>query len=281
MINTLLKAVLVLGGIGAIFGIVLYWVSKKFFVEDNPMVDEIEKLLPGANCGGCGFAGCRALAEAIAKQGDLDGLRCTVGGDAVAGKIAAILGCEAEKVEPRVAVLHCNGTCSNAVKKTHFEGIKDCAFANTVFSGESGCAFGCLGLGNCTKECKFGAITMNVETGIPEVDESRWVGCGACARACPRNIIEMRPVGDRFRRVYVACSNLEKGTARKNCMVACIGCGKCERNCPVGAIHVSQNLAYIDYTKCICCGKCADGCPTGAIHKVNFPEPERRTDENI
>ena len=281
MIHLILIAVLVLGLIGAIFAVLLYFVAQKFKVEESPLIDEIEEILPGANCGGCGKAGCRAMAEACVKQGNLDGLYCTVGGAIVAEKIAKLLGCEATKQQRMVAVVHCNGTCENAKPKSTYDGLRDCTFVNTMYSGESGCAFGCLGFGNCVDACKFGAMTMDPVTGIPHVNEDKCVGCGMCAKACPRNIIEMRKVGDNFRRVYVACSNMEKGAAaRMNCTAACIGCGKCERTCPIGAIHIQQNLAYIDYNICDCCGLCADACPTGAIHKINFPI-ERGADENV
>lgn len=281
MIHLILIAVLVMGLIGAIFAVLLYFVARKFKVEESPLIDEIEAVLPGANCGGCGKAGCRALAEAIVKQGNMDGLHCSVGGELVANKIAKIIGCEVKTPQRQVAVLHCNGTCTNAVAKSDYDGLRDCTYVNTLYSGESGCAFGCLGFGNCVAACKFGAMTMDPITGIPHVNEDKCVGCGACAKACPRNIIEMRNAGEKFRRVYVACSNMEKGAAaRMNCTVACIGCGKCERTCPIGAIHVQQNLAYIDYNICDCCGLCADACPTGAILKVNFPV-EGRANENI
>lgn len=268
----ILYAVLTLGVIGLIFAVVLYFVAQKFKVEEDPLIDEIAEVLPGANCGGCGKAGCRALAEAYVKQGNMEGLRCAPGGDAVAQKVAALLGCVAEASEPKVAVVRCNGTCQNAAAKSRFDGLQDCAFANSQFAGESGCAFGCLGLGNCTKACQFDALSMDPETGLPVVDENKCTACGACVKACPRGIIELRNKGLKDRRVYVACRNKEKGAvARKSCTAACIGCGKCEKTCPFGAIKVEGNLAYIDFNVCKLCRKCVAECPTGAIHAVNFP----------
>lgn len=272
MTKIILLAVLVLGIIGAIFAIVLYIVAQKFKIVEDPLIDEIAEVLPGANCGGCGKAGCRAMAEAFVQQGNMEGLKCPAGGDAVAQKVAALLGCSVEASEPQVAVVRCNGTCANATAKTHYDGLQDCAFANSLYTGESGCTFGCLGLGNCVKQCQFGALSMNPETGLPMVDEDKCTACGACVKACPRGVIEIRNKGLKNRRVYVACNNKEKGAvARKSCTAACIGCGKCEKTCPFGAIKVENNLAYIDFNVCKLCRKCVAECPTGAIHAVNFP----------
>ena len=272
MTNMILTAVLVLGAIGVIFAIVLYFVAQKFKVIEDPLIDEIAEVLPGANCGGCGMAGCRAMAEAFVKQGNMEGLKCPAGGEAVAQKVATLLGCTPEASEPQVAVVRCNGTCANATAKNNYDGLQDCAFANSVYAGESGCMFGCLGLGNCAKACQFDALRMDPVTGLPVVDEEKCTACGACAKACPRGIIELRNKGPKNRRVYVACRNKEKGAlARKSCTAACIGCGKCEKSCPFGAIKVESNLAYIDFNLCKMCRKCVAECPTGAIHAVNFP----------
>lgn len=272
MTNFIVSAVVVLGVTGLIFAIVLYIVAQKFKVEEDPRIDQINEVLPGANCGGCGKAGCRAMAESFVKQGNMDGLRCPAGGDAVAEKVAAILGITAEKSDPQVAVIRCAAGCSNTPKKSNFEGMHSCSFVNSVYAGQTGCAYGCLGFGDCAKVCQFGAITCDPETGYPTVDEEKCVGCGACAKACPRGVIEIRNKGLKNRRMVVLCVNTEKGgVARKTCANACIGCGKCEKTCPFDAVHVQNNLAYIDYTKCKLCRKCEAECPTGAIVAVNFP----------
>lgn len=272
MTKLILLAVIVLGVTGAIFAIVLYFVAQKFKVEEDPLIDEVCDVLPGANCGGCGKAGCRAMAEAFVKQGNMDGLKCPAGGDEVAQKVAALLGCVAEAGTPQVAVVRCNGSCGNATPKNHFDGLQDCAFANSLYAGESGCSFGCLGLGNCAKACQFDALSVDPATGLPVVNADKCVACGACVKACPRGIIELRNKGPKDHRVFVACRNKEKGAvARKSCSAACIGCGKCEKVCPFGAVKVENNLAYIDFNLCKMCRKCVADCPTGAIHAVNFP----------
>ena len=261
-INLILMAVLVLGVTGAIFAVVLYVVAQKFKVIEDPLIDEIAEVLPGANCGGCGKAGCRALAEAFVKQGNMEGLKCAPGGDAVAQKVAQLLGVSAEASDPMVAVLRCNGSCSNAPAKTHFDGLHDCHYANSVYGGESGCLFGCLGFGNCVSVCQFGALSIDEKTGLPVVDEEKCTACGACVKECPRMLLELRKKGRN------------KGAeARKACSAACIGCGKCAKVCPFEAIKVENNLAYIDFNLCKACRKCVTECPTGAIHDVNFPAP--------
>ena len=187
-------------------------------------------------------------------------------------KVAAILGLEAAASEPKVAVVRCNGTCANRPKLTKYDGVRSCVVANSTYGGESGCTFGCLGCGDCVSACTFGAIKMNPETGLPEVDESKCTACGACAKACPRSIIEIRPKGKNNRRVYVQCVNKDKGAvARKACAAACIGCGKCVKVCPFEAITLENNLAYIDPAKCKSCRKCEMECPQNAIIAVNFP----------
>ena len=147
-----------------------------------------------------------------------------------------------------------------------------CAAMNSCGAGETGCGFGCLGCGDCVAACQFGAISINPETGLPEVDEEKCTGCGACAKACPRHIIELRKKGPKGRRVYVQCVNHDKGAvAKKACSVACIGCGKCQKVCKFDAITIENNVAYVDFNKCRMCTKCVDECPTGALVKVNFP----------
>lgn len=247
-------------------------------MEEDPRIDEIEAVLPGANCGGCGFAGCRNFAEQCAKATSLDNLLCPVGGNAVMQKIAPIVGMEAVEQAPRIAVVRCNGSCENRPQTSHYEGAHSCAVEAALYSGESNCNYGCLGEGDCAAACDFGGITMDPVTRLPIVDPDICVACGSCVKACPRNIIELRKRQEP--RIYVACNNRDKGIiARKVCSVACIGCGKCAKSCPNGAIALTDNLAYIDDSLCLSCQACVEGCPTHAIHVVGIAEKNSTINE--
>jgi len=261
--------------LGSVLALVLYFVAQKFKVIEDPKIDLVEEALPAANCGGCGFAGCRNFAEALVNKADgeksIEGLNCPVGGTDVMNVVAGILGLEAADVEPMIAVVRCNGSLTNAPAKVHYDGPATCAFAHNLYAGTSGCQFGCLGLGECVDSCAFDAIHMDKDTGLPVVNE-KCIACGACVKACPRGIIELRNKGKKDRRIFVCCINKEKGgPARKNCSVTCIGCGKCVEVCPFEAINLENNLAYIDFSKCKLCRKCVPVCPTNAIHELNFP----------
>lgn len=270
--NVIIDALIIMSILGLLSAIILHFVAKAFYVYEDPKIDEVASFLPGANCGGCGYAGCRNLAETIVKSGNLDGKYCPAGGNTVMTKIASLMGTEVGKVEPKVAVVRCQRTAENSVVKVFYDAALSCAFANTVFAGENLCPYSCLGCGDCVKACSFDAIHIDETTKLPVVDDSKCGGCGGCARACPRQIIEVRHKGIKSRRVYVSCMNRGKGVyAKKNCDVACIGCGKCVKICPFEAISLNDNLAYIDYNKCKLCRKCEKECPTGAIKAVNFP----------
>ena len=269
--NTIIFTIATLAILGLLLAIVLYIVAQKFKVEEDPRIDTVESLMPGANCGGCGKAGCRAFAEAAVKEG-VGSLFCPVGGNAVMQKVAEALGQTVEEKAPQVAVLRCSGSCDKRKKTSVYEGISTCASVAALYGGETDCACGCLGKGDCEAACQFGASKVNPETGLPEVDEEKCTACGACVKACPKQLLELRNKGPKGRRIWVACRNKDKGApARKACLAACIGCGKCAKECAFGAITVENNLAYIDFTKCRMCRKCVAACPTGAIHEVNFP----------
>ena len=274
--NVILIAVIVLGAIGLIAALVLYFTSKKFAVKEDPRIGQVNEVLPGANCGGCGFPGCGGMASACVKAADagsLEGLNCPVGGQPVMEKVAAILGMKVEASAPKLAVVRCNGTCENRPRTVIYDGVKSCRIANTTCMGETACAYGCLGCGDCVNACQFGAIKMNEETSLPEVDSTKCTACGACAKACPRNIIEIRVVkGAKKMGVVVECMNKDKGAvAMKACKAACIGCQKCVKVCAFDAVHVENNLAYIDPEKCRNCRKCEQECPKKAIHALNMP----------
>ena len=281
--NFILIAVLVLGAIALVAAIILYIVAKKFAVEEDPRIAKISALLPQANCGGCGFPGCSGMAVALVKgadNGSVEGLFCPVGGATVMEQAADLLGIAVANTEPKVAVVRCNGTCENRPRIAEYDGMRTCAAMHSTGAGETGCGYGCLGCGDCVSACPFGAIHINPDTLLPEVDEDKCTGCGSCAKACPRHIIELRKKGPKGRRVYVQCVNHDKGAiARKACSSACIACGKCEKVCKFDAITIENNVSYIDFNKCRMCTKCVDECPTGAIVKVNFPVRKPKPEE--
>lgn len=276
--NFILIALIVLGSIALVAAVVLYVCSKKFAVHEDPRLAQVTAILPGANCGGCGYPGCSGMAAALVKgadAGSLDGLFCPVGGSNVMGQVADLLGMAVSNTEPKVAVVRCNGICELRPHIAEYNGLRTCTAMNACGAGETGCGYGCLGCGDCVKACAFGAITINPATGLAEVDEDKCTACGACVKACPRHIIELRKKGIKNRRVYVRCVNKDKGAvAMKACKAACIGCGKCEKECKFEAITITNNVSYIDPDKCRMCRKCVDVCPTHAIIAVNFPTPK-------
>ncbi|MEG2070982.1 MAG: RnfABCDGE type electron transport complex subunit B, partial [Bacteroidales bacterium] len=200
--SLIIYAALIVGSIGLIAAVILFFVSKAFRVIEDPRIDEVAEKLPGANCGGCGFAGCRALAEAIVKANSLNGLECPAGGSSVREQIATLLGLEATVTEAKIAVIRCNGNRENAPAKVLYDSAHTCNFAQIVFAGENACPFGCLGCGDCVSVCQFDAIQMDPLTKLPVVDENNCVGCGACVKICPRNIIEIRNKGKLNRRIF-------------------------------------------------------------------------------
>ncbi|MBQ0078191.1 MAG: RnfABCDGE type electron transport complex subunit B [Bacteroidales bacterium] len=272
MTNIIIWTIAILAALGLVLSVVLFLVAKKFKVEEDPRIDEVEAVMPGANCGGCGFAGCRAFAESAVKAGNLDNNYCPVGGADVMSKVASILGVEVKASAPKVAVVRCNGTCEARPRVNEYGGAASCKVKASLYAGDTLCQWGCLGCGDCVSACKFGALSMGPATGLPVVDESKCTACGACVKSCPKGIIELRNKGPRSMRVVVECVNKDKGVlARKACSNACIGCTKCQKVCAHDAITIESNLAYIDFTKCKLCKKCVAECPTGAIHAINFP----------
>jgi Na+-translocating ferredoxin:NAD+ oxidoreductase subunit B len=278
MNTSLLNTILTISSLGIVSAIILFFAAKKFYVYEDPRIDDVEQSLPSANCGGCGYAGCRALAEAIVKENSLEGKFCPVGGNDTMQKVATIMNLAAPPTARKAAVVRCNGTCDNRPKTSQYEGAKSCAIAAMNSGGETGCQFGCLGFGDCCVVCDFDAIHMNPTTGLPEIDDDKCTSCGACVKACPKMLIELRKLAMKNRKIYVSCRNTEKGAvAKKACSVACIGCGKCLKECAYEAITIENNLAFINYEKCRLCRKCVSVCPTGAIIEENFPPRKAET----
>ena len=256
----ILITTLVITAVGVVVGYGLVFTGKKFHVEVDERESAVREVLPGNNCGACGFAGCDAMAAAIVK-GEAPVNGCPVGGAPVAGKIGAIMGSDAEAVERKVAFVRCKGSCAVTGTQGNYVGIPDCRTAALNGIRFNDCDYGCLGLGSCVKVCPENAI--RVVDGVALVDRQRCVGCGLCAKACPKGLIELVP---ESKRVSVQCSNKDKGpTVKKVCSAGCIGCMLCTRQCESGAITVTDNLAHVDYEKCTQCGKCVEKCPAKVI----------------
>lgn len=272
MSSTVLITIITLSLLALVSSVILYFVAQRFKVFEDPRIDEVQEVLPAANCGGCGFAGCRNFAEALVKAGTFEGLNCPVGGAAVMNEAARILGKVAEAVDPTVAVLLCNGSPEFRPRTSRYNGASECRISHSLYLGDTDCSWGCLGDGDCVRACSFGAMYMDPVTALPVIIDDKCVSCGMCVKACPRHLIELRKKAKKDRKIYVACQNCDKGgPARRACKVACIGCGKCVKVCAFDAITMENNLAYIDAAKCTFCRKCVVECPTNSILEINFP----------
>lgn len=267
-------AVIVITVLGAVFGLVLSVAGKKLAVTVDPRIEEILGLLPGANCGGCGHAGCASMAEAIVAGQEADAMKCAACSADNQKAIKAVMGGSADEndgpAKRFIARLHCNGCKANRTPITNYEGIKDCYVMAKNFGGPGKCNFGCFGYGACVNACSFGAITIGSH-GLPVFDYSKCVGCGNCVKACPQMLIELI---DASKKVLVQCNNREKGkAAMTNCKVSCISCGACVKNCPKQAITLEDgpggSIPVIDYDKCVGCGICTTKCPRKCLVKID------------
>ncbi len=240
----LLIPIITMTALGFLFSSGLVLAFKKLRVEEDPKVEQISEVLPQANCGACGFSGCRAFAEAVAR-GDAEATGCPVGGEDVAQNVAAILGVTAGEVIKKVARVHCRGTHQAAKDRGIYFGISTC-YASHLVGGNKQCSYGCMGHGDCVRACLFDAMEMGGD-GLPVIKEDKCTACGKCVDACPRNILELHPLSQN---ILVFCRSEDRGpTARKVCKNACIACGICVRACP-DAIVLEKNLAVItDYKK--------------------------------
>lgn len=259
--QVIIYSVALIAIIALIIGIFLGFSSIVFKVDVDEKIIKVRECLPGNNCGGCGYAGCDSLAEAIVKN-EAKVNACPVGGESVAAKISEVMGVDAGKFVKMVAFVHCDGNCENAKNLYEYNGEKDCRLVKLLPNfGDKQCAYACMGYGTCQNVCKFGAIT--VESNVAKVDPEKCTACKACINACPMKIIDLVP----YSKVHkVKCSNKDKGkSAMDVCSVSCIGCGMCEKNCPKKAISVNNNLAVMDFDKCDDCGLCAEKCPRKSI----------------
>ena len=268
----ILIAVGILAALGLIFGLVLAAASKVFYVETDPRLDKLNECLPGANCGGCGYAGCGAYAEAVL-NGEAEIGECASGGNECVQAMAAIMGIQAEAKKRKVAFVRCSGYRRvdesgkelGAKKKGEYEGFKDCLSATKVGgNGPIACKYGCLGFGSCVKACNYDAI--KVVDGCAVVDRKKCIGCKACAKACPRKLITFV---DYDKNISIPCNSNAKGAVTvRGCSQGCIGCSLCVKICPEQAISIDNNLAVIDYKKCQNCGLCATVCPKKLIQTL-------------
>lgn len=263
----IITTTLVIAVIGIIVGAGLVYTGKKFYVEVNERETAVRECLPGNNCGACGYAGCDALAAAIA-AGNAPVNACPVGGAPVAEKVGAIMGTSAEATERKVAFVRCKGTCDVTHNQGNYIGQKDCRSAALAGLNVTDCDYGCLGFGSCQTVCPQDAI--RVIDGVAVVNRKKCVGCGLCVKACPRGLIELVPAKNR---VAVQCSNRDRGPAvKKVCTAGCIGCGICTRQCESDAIHLDGALARVDYAACTQCGKCVEKCPVKVITPPAAPK---------
>ena len=256
----ILTPILIVGIIGLLAGVILAVASIVMAVPKDEKAEALEEILPGANCGACGYSGCPGYAAAMAKGEAKPGL-CSPGGAEVAQKCAELLGGGEVEMEYKTALIHCLGSYDNTTDKMLYDGIQSCSAAAFLMGGVTSCRFGCMGLGDCQRACEYGAIT--VCNGLAQVDPAKCKGCSQCVAACPKGIISLVPLK---KQAVVRCSSCDKAKGTMAvCKIGCIGCGKCMRTCPFGAITVENGLAQVDPQKCTACGQCVEACPRHVI----------------
>lgn len=264
--QTIITPIIIVAGIGILSGVVLTVAAKFMAVPADERVADVRAMLPGANCGACGFAGCDEYAAKMVGEGAKTNL-CAPGGAEVAKKVSEYLGVTAEEVVPMRAIVKCAGTFGHTDYIMDYQGPQSCEACNFFYQGRGSCSHACLGYGDCVRVCQYDAI--HIVDGVAVVDRESCTGCSMCAKVCPNNLIDMVPAGSD---VYVSCSSTDRGAfIRKVCSAGCIGCGKCEKTCEYGAIAIIENLASIDPKKCTNCGACVEVCPTRVIRLAQCP----------
>ncbi len=256
----LIQSAAILGGLGLAVGLMLIFASKKFKVDTNPLVEEIISVLPGANCGACGYAGCADFANRVVNENaPITG--CPVGGFEVAKGIGGILGQDVSDSEKQYPFVLCHGGL-NCIDRFEYVGFEDCKAVLMLSDGEKGCSYGCMGRGTCVRACPFDALSIG-EDRLPHVNKNLCTSCGLCIASCPNDVLVFAKESER---VHVRCVSHDKGkTVKEVCKVGCIGCKICEKNCPEQAITVTDFIAVIDQDKCTACGICVDKCPQNTI----------------
>lgn len=262
----MLISVLSLGVATFLLGLIILWASKKFHVEQNPLVDTVISMLPGANCGACGQPGCAQFAEVLVRDRD-PSLVCPVGGNDLSYELGRILGIKMEEAKPVVCVALCFGSKKTTKFLAEYKGIEDCWAAKQIMPGLKQCEYGCLGLGSCLDSCTYGALS--IKDGLVQVDGNLCIGCGACITQCPNDVLKL--VEKKEKKYLVACQSKDKGAVtRKYCSNGCIACGLCLKVCKYDAIKIENFCAVIDDAKCACCGECVKVCPVKCIHLLEY-----------
>ncbi len=260
-------AVIIVSAIGLILGLGLAIASKVMAVPVDEKAERIQEILPGANCGACGFSGCSGYASALSKGETTNTALCNPGGNEVSKLIAGIMGLDAGEVKPSAAVVLCQGNNRNASKKLNYSGVLSCKMANQLFGGPKDCIYGCIGFGDCVEVCPYNAI--HICNGVARINPINCRACKKCINVCPKHIIELMPLYEV--KAAVLCANKDKGAlTRGECMAGCIGCMRCVKACESGAITVTNFCAKIDYDKCTGCGKCSEVCTMKCINIIDL-----------
>lgn len=266
MIST---SILILAILGFAVAVMLGFASKIFYVEEDPKVEAVLEALPGANCGGCGYAGCEGYANAVVKSPNVAANLCVAGGAKTAAQVGELTGKAVTESDPLISFRRCDKISGKVQKRYTYQGLPSCAAAATLAQGSDVCSHSCLGFGDCVVACPFDALYL--KDGIVCVRENICTGCGKCTHACPRNILELIP---RRARVAVRCSSRDKLRAVMDvCLVGCIQCGKCIKSCPAGAISFQDSRIHIDQQKCLAYGDeceliCSKGCPRQILRNL-------------